>query len=51
VWRDGYNRGKVDSTNNLYLNTEAGINRVAVRSTRSTGAITITASKAGLKAG
>ena len=31
TWRGGYNSGKVDSTNNLYLNTELGINRVAVR--------------------
>jgi beta-galactosidase len=33
IWRGGYNSGKIDSTNNLYLNTECGINRVAVRST------------------
>jgi beta-galactosidase len=33
IWRGGYNSGKLDSTNNLYLNTECGINRVAVRST------------------
>ena len=49
VWRGGYNSGKVDSTNNLYLNTEDGINRVAVRSTYSPGTITVTASRAGLK--
>jgi hypothetical protein len=23
IWRGGYNSGKIDSTNNLYLNTEA----------------------------
>ena len=34
IWRGGYNSGKVRSTNNLYLNTECGINRVAMRSTR-----------------
>src|SRR5262249_14182931 len=33
IWRGGYNSGKLKSTNNLYLNTECGINRVAIRST------------------
>jgi beta-galactosidase len=33
IWRGGYNSGKLDSTNNTYLNTECGINRVAIRST------------------
>ena len=50
IWRGGYNSGKVDSTNNLYLNTELGINRIAVRSTRTPGTITVTASRDGLKA-
>ena len=49
IWRGGYNSGKTDSTNNLYLNTECGINRVAVRSTISAGTITVTASRSGLK--
>jgi beta-galactosidase len=49
IWRGGYNSGKIDSTNNLYLNTEAGINRVSVRSTFSAGTITVTASRLGLK--
>jgi beta-galactosidase len=49
VWRGGYNSGKTDSTNNLYLNTECGINRVSLRSTFSAGAITVTASRPGLK--
>ena len=49
IWRGGYNSGKVDSTNNLYLNTELGINRVAIRTTLTPGAITITASRPGLK--
>jgi beta-galactosidase len=48
VWRGGYNSGKLDSTNNLYLNTECGINRVSLRSTRVPGTITITASRNGL---
>jgi beta-galactosidase len=47
--RGGYNSGKVDSTNNLHLNTECGINRVSVRSTLSAGTITVTASRSGLK--
>jgi beta-galactosidase len=50
VWRGGYNSGKVDSTNNFYLNTECGINRVAVRSSLSGGTITVTARREGLKA-
>ena len=49
IWRGGYNSGKVDSTNNLYLNTECGINRVSVRSMLSPGTITITASRSGLQ--
>ena len=48
IWRGGYNSGKLDSTNNLYLNTECGINRVAVRSTLTGGAITVTARRDGL---
>ena len=49
IWRGSYNSGKVDSTNNLYLNTECGINRVAVRSNFSAGTIRITAKRAGLE--
>ncbi|MGA2654014.1 MAG: sugar-binding domain-containing protein [Terracidiphilus sp.] len=49
VWRGGYNSGKIESTNNLFLNTELGINRVSVRSTRTAGTITVTASRPGLK--
>ncbi|HEX3569397.1 MAG TPA: DUF4982 domain-containing protein [Acidobacteriaceae bacterium] len=49
IWRGGYNSGKTDSTNNLYLNTELGINRVAVRSTLAAGTITVTAKREGLK--
>jgi beta-galactosidase len=51
IWRGGYNSGKIDSTNNLYLNTECGINRVAVRSTSAAGTITVMAKRDGLKAG
>ena len=49
IWRGGYNSGKTDSTNTLYLNTELGINRVAVRSTLTSGTITVTASRVGLR--
>jgi beta-galactosidase len=51
IWRGGYNSGKTNSTNNLYLNDECGINRVSVRSTLGAGAITITASRDGLQSG
>jgi beta-galactosidase len=49
IWRGGYNSGVIDSTNNLYLSTELGINRVAVRSTLEAGTIKVTASREGLK--
>ena len=49
IWRGGYNSGKLDSTNNLYLNTELGINRVSVRSTLDAGLVTVTASRPGLE--
>ncbi|WP_081956171.1 DUF4982 domain-containing protein [Jejuia pallidilutea] len=48
IWRGGYNSGNPNSTNNLYLDIEAGINRVAVRSTLEAGNVTITATKAGI---
>jgi beta-galactosidase len=41
IWRGGYNSGKIKSTNNTYLDLEAGINRVAVRSTLTAGAVTV----------
>ena len=49
IWRGGYNSGKINSTNNLYLNTEDGINRVAMRSTLQAGSVTLTATRQGLK--
>jgi len=49
IWRGGYNSGKTNSTNNLYLNTEGGINRVAMRSTLLPGTFTVTAKREGLK--
>jgi len=49
VWRaSGLNSAMLDSTNNLFLSTECGINRVAVRSTLIPGAITVTATRPGL---
>jgi beta-galactosidase len=49
IWRGGYNSGKTNSTNNLYLNTEDGINRVAFRSTLLPGTIKVTATREGLQ--
>ena len=49
IWRGGYNSGKTNTTNNLYLNTEDGINRVAIRSTLTPGTIKVTATRDGLK--
>jgi beta-galactosidase len=51
LWRGGFNAAKLNSTNNLYLDTECGINRVAVRSTATPGQITLTATRAGLTPG
>jgi beta-galactosidase len=50
-WRGGFNAAKLNSTNNKYLDTECGINRVAVRSTLTAGSITVTAKRDGLKSG
>ncbi|HEY0946230.1 MAG TPA: DUF4982 domain-containing protein [Opitutaceae bacterium] len=49
VWRGGYNSGKAGSINVPHLDLEAGVNRVAVRSTRTPGAITLVVHSAGLK--
>jgi beta-galactosidase len=49
VWRGGFNAAKLNTTNNLYLDTECGINRVAIRSTLAPGVITVTATRKGLK--
>jgi beta-galactosidase len=48
IWRGGLNSAKINSTNNLYLDTECGINRVAIRSTLTPGAIMLTATRDGL---
>jgi beta-galactosidase len=49
VWRGGYNSGIPHSINQLHLNTECGINRVAIRSTLQPGEIVLTATRDGLK--
>ena len=49
IWRGGFNAAKLNSTNNRFLDTECGINRVAIRSTPTPGTITLTARREGLK--
>ena len=49
VWRGGVNSAAVDSTNNLHLATECGVNRVSIRSTLTPGTITVTAAREGLQ--
>jgi beta-galactosidase len=49
IWRGGFNAAKLNTTNNRYLDTECGINRVAIRSMPTPGAITITAKREGLE--
>jgi beta-galactosidase len=51
IWRGGYNSGKIKSVNNTYLDLESGINRVAIRSTRTAGKITVRARSEGLQPG
>lgn len=48
VWRGGYNSGKLDSINHTFLDLEAGINRVALRSQPQAGRVTVRAASAGL---
>ncbi len=48
IWRGGYNSGKINSINNPWLDTECGINRVAIRSTLAARTITLQATRAGL---
>jgi len=48
IWRGGFNAAKLNTTNNLFLDTECGINRVAIRSTMKPGTISITAKRDGL---
>ncbi len=48
IWRGGYNSGRINSINHTMLELEAGINRVALRSTRRAGDVTLTVQAAGL---
>lgn len=48
IWRGGYNSGKINSINNLWLDTECGVNRVALRAMLQPGKITLTATRTGL---
>jgi beta-galactosidase len=48
TWRGGYNSGRTNSVNKMYLDTECGVNRVALRSTLTAGRIALTATRAGL---
>jgi beta-galactosidase len=49
VWRGGYNSGRTNSINQTSLELECGINRVALRATRSPGQIVLHARCDGLK--
>lgn len=49
VWRGGYNSGAPNTTNNLFLETECGINRVSIRSLLTPGTVTVSASREGLE--
>ena len=49
VWRGGYNSGITNSVNNLWLDTECGVNRVSIHSTLQPGTITLTATRAELE--
>lgn len=49
IWRGGYDSGVAGTINRLHLDLECGINRVAVRSTLTPGAVVVTANCPGLK--
>lgn len=51
IWRGGYNSGRTNSINNPWLDTECGINRVAIRSTLTSGEIVLNATRPGLEPG
>jgi beta-galactosidase len=48
TWRGGFCSDKLNTTNNKFLDTECGINRVAIRSTLTPGTIILTATRDGL---
>ena len=47
-WRGGYNSGKIDTINHPWLDLEAGINRIALKSRLQPGPVVLTATAAGL---
>jgi beta-galactosidase len=49
IWRGGYDSGRSGTINNKFLDLECGINRVALRSTLTPGAISVTATAPGLR--
>jgi beta-galactosidase len=49
IWRGGYNSGKTNSINNRFLDIECGINRIAIRSTRTAGTMKLSARYGNLK--
>jgi beta-galactosidase len=49
IWRGGYNSGRTNSINNPLLDLECGINRVALRSSRTAGKVTLLARCEGLR--
>jgi beta-galactosidase len=51
TWRGGVNECMVNSTNNTYISTECGINRVFIRAQTTPGTITLNATRTGLTAG
>jgi beta-galactosidase len=50
-WLGGYESGRTNSIFQTELNLEAGINRVALRASRTPGLVTLTARSAGLRPG
>jgi beta-galactosidase len=51
TWRGGVNECTLNSTNNTYINTECGINRVFIRAQTTPGTISLTATRTGLTDG
>ncbi len=50
IWRGGYNSGKIHSIGQTSLDLECGVNRVALRSTRTAGPVVLKATCEGLPA-
>ncbi len=49
IWRGGYNSGKEHSINNKFVDTECGINRVAIRSGLKPGKVIVSAKRKGIE--